>query len=121
MAVRFTVEQRATALVRAQRAGIKILEITESQNCGIVFPVLDIELRVVVVNSKRQRMPAHNPVVFRRALKLVLKDTGIREVRRRAEFHLISLQRRHDTRSRFSSHIGVVNVYPGEEISAWQR
>src|ERR1700728_262192 len=129
MAVCFTVEEFSGALVRIQGARQEIRRVVEIEDGRIVLAILHVQLRVIVGKAECQRVLSTNPGVLRRTLKLVLKDTRIRKVRRRSEGHLMPVQRSDGRGGRIrirlggwsllklGSHIHVENLEPGEKLS----
>ena len=93
MAIRFAIQELAAAVICVQCSGQEVGEIIESQDRNLIFTIFDVQLRVIEDAAECQRMFPMNPVVDRRTFVLVLKDSRICEISRRADTQLVARSR----------------------------
>ena len=91
MTVGFAVQELAAAAILAQRSGDEVAKITKSQIGHLVLTIRHIQLHVVEDATKSHRLTAVHPMKDGRTFILVLKDSGVGEVRRRSNLHGVAV------------------------------
>src|ERR1700749_2659492 len=95
MPVRFAVEKLAAAAIGAESTGEEIAKISENEIGDLVLAIGNVQLDVIVSAAERESVPPAHPVVDRRTLIFVLKDSCVSKVRGRADSHFMTTVVRH--------------------------